>query len=602
MEPRDFLVALGTGGVRHTKQYATNNEMREGSFLDHLTGTESILSAWDCPTHLCHAGLFHSIYGTESFQAFSVPLTTEARSRVRGVIGERAEMLAFVNCVMERDSLDRAVARFHANARNRDLLRATVDDSQSAFTIATRPGRRGDSVTHDPRTGSRKAEVPAQGVALTAQQLLELLTLHLADWLQQVVQENAEHKSGEKKMSHSVGGQEGFYVIPPGGYWGIRHVAYQQMAEIVGGAAMEMYSRVQSLIDAGVTAPAYWVAGKMSKEALQEWDGRGTDRAVLAQPTSGGAPPAPALSAEQVRKFRQEGFCMVPNFFNADEVEAMRRQVQAFKREGMMYDQAAADTDGQNYQFHWLSEVSHLFRALPWAERVQSAVTSLLAHPHIEVHLDQMFLKPAGTGTGTTYHQDNGYFTISDPLKGTGMWIAIDQATEENGTMRVVPRSHLGPTLEHRRDAKSAQLITCEDHVNEAETVPCVLEPGGVVFFCYGVIHGTKENHSAMDRSGVAYHFVSSDHIVGEQTGHQHRQLVGRSRSGDIADGGKSEYGESMVGRWETEVASTVSDPSPQRPSDFALGRIQPRPFFKAMVKKYHERNKETGRVPSSRL
>ena len=42
----------------------------------------------------------------------------------------------------------------------------------------------------------------------------------------------------------------------------------------------------------------------------------------------------------------------------------------------------------------------------------------------------QMFLKPAHVGLGTAYHQDNGYFGISDPLKGTGMWIAVDPATE----------------------------------------------------------------------------------------------------------------------------------------------------------------------------
>ena len=90
------------------------------------------------------------------------------------------------------------------------------------------------------------------------------------------------------------------------------------------------------------------------------------------------------------------------------------------------------------------------------------------------------------------------------------MWIAVDEATEENGTMSIIPRSHLGPTLEHRRDEGAEQLITCLDAVDIDEAVPCVLEPGGVVFFCYGVVHGTSRNESSLERSGVAYHFVST--------------------------------------------------------------------------------------------
>jgi ectoine hydroxylase-related dioxygenase (phytanoyl-CoA dioxygenase family) len=97
----------------------------------------------------------------------------------------------------------------------------------------------------------------------------------------------------------------------------------------------------------------------------------------------------------------------------------------------------------------------------------------------------QMFLKPPHKGLGTAFHQDNGCtqpctiarnrvcncsvrsncemysdFGISDPLKGTGMWIAVDPATEENGTMRIVPKTHLEPTLKHRRCATTHHALT----------------------------------------------------------------------------------------------------------------------------------------------
>jgi ectoine hydroxylase-related dioxygenase (phytanoyl-CoA dioxygenase family) len=75
-------------------------------------------------------------------------------------------------------------------------------------------------------------------------------------------------------------------------------------------------------------------------------------------------------------------------------------------------------------------------------------------------------------------------------------------------TQKTVLSQHLGPTFEHRRDGAVEQLITCVDEIDEDAAVPCVLEPVGVVFFCYGVVHGTGINLSGAERSGVAYHFV----------------------------------------------------------------------------------------------
>ena len=56
---------------------------------------------------------------------------------------------------------------------------------------------------------------------------------------------------------------------------------------------------------------------------------------------------------------------------------------------------------------------------------------------HFVRQLDHIFLKPAHTGIGTDWHQDNAYFKISDPTKGTAMWIALHDAHIENGTLHL---------------------------------------------------------------------------------------------------------------------------------------------------------------------
>src|SRR5262249_59273689 len=95
----DFLVGLGVEKVGHTGQ----------SFLAHLIGVYRLMEARGCSEELCRAGMFHSIYGTERFQGFTLPL--ERRPEVRALIGERAERLAYLNCAVDRSSLDRALER-----------------------------------------------------------------------------------------------------------------------------------------------------------------------------------------------------------------------------------------------------------------------------------------------------------------------------------------------------------------------------------------------------------------------------------------------------------------------------------------------------------
>src|SRR6478752_7167561 len=94
-----YLAKLGTERVAHT----------DGTFLEHLIAVYRDLEKWGADEALCRAGMFHSMYGTERFQKFSLPISQ--REEVRQLIGERAEQLAYLNCAMDRTSLDREIER-----------------------------------------------------------------------------------------------------------------------------------------------------------------------------------------------------------------------------------------------------------------------------------------------------------------------------------------------------------------------------------------------------------------------------------------------------------------------------------------------------------
>lgn len=79
------------------------------SLLDHLVGTHDLLEAWGAEPAVCAGGLFHSVYGTESYQASAVPL--DLRPAVRAVLGERAERLAYLFGAMEKATYSESVFR-----------------------------------------------------------------------------------------------------------------------------------------------------------------------------------------------------------------------------------------------------------------------------------------------------------------------------------------------------------------------------------------------------------------------------------------------------------------------------------------------------------
>jgi ectoine hydroxylase-related dioxygenase (phytanoyl-CoA dioxygenase family) len=118
------------------------------------------------------------------------------------------------------------------------------------------------------------------------------------------------------------------------------------------------------------------------------------------------------MTAEQVQHFREHGYVTVPTFFDARETAAIRAEVERLQREGYLRN-VATDGDGKttsrtthNLQLCPMYRQSPLFRALPFAGKVVGAVRALLGDPLI-LHLDQVFLKPGKTGTGTQWHQDN---------------------------------------------------------------------------------------------------------------------------------------------------------------------------------------------------
>jgi ectoine hydroxylase-related dioxygenase (phytanoyl-CoA dioxygenase family) len=72
----------------------------------------------------------------------------------------------------------------------------------------------------------------------------------------------------------------------------------------------------------------------------------------------------------------------------------------------------------------------------------------------VRVWHDQVQVKPARVGGPTTWHQDHPYWPVIQPADLVSAWVALEDATLENGCMRMVPRSHKWGAYKGRRHGR----------------------------------------------------------------------------------------------------------------------------------------------------
>lgn len=258
----------------------------------------------------------------------------------------------------------------------------------------------------------------------------------------------------------------------------------------------------------------------------------------------------------QLQQYREQGYVAMPGFFDDREVKAMQLELAELQRDGLLRN-VATDGDGkttsqtiQNLQVCPLSPKSEFFRSLPFCPKVIAAIQQCLGDP-IQQQLDQIFLKPAGHGAGTSWHQDNAYFSIPDPIQGVGMWVAMHDASVANGTMHMIPGIYR-EKLTHTRDGGSDHHVRC--YPNEDKAMPVEMKAGGALFFNYGVPHCTKANTTNKPRAGLALHFVRAG--VADRPNHK---LPGPILTGPNACDGKTAWGLPVTGTWEQQVARKLA-------------------------------------------
>jgi len=137
---------------------------------------------------------------------------------------------------------------------------------------------------------------------------------------------------------------------------------------------------------------------------------------------------------------------------------------------------------------------------------IVDAVEEILG-PDLDCFQSQFIFKNPGV-IGQPWHQDSLYFDFTLQPQ-VGVWVALSEATLENGCLWVLPGSHKEPIHRHVRDRRpeaNKGYLEIVDH-DFGKRVPVTMDAGDVLFFHSFLMHMSTDNVSNSRRAAMVYHY-----------------------------------------------------------------------------------------------
>src|ERR1051326_768690 len=221
------------------------------------------------------------------------------------------------------------------------------------------------------------------------------------------------------------------------------------------------------------------------------------------------------LSQQQMEQFQRDGFLVVPNFLNATELTDVKTDIDRICRAkanltrdegGFNVEKVGGDAFDHTKTALRPGMLRKIQGAVYYVPAVQKVFTSKkmldcmedIMGPNVYYHSSKVMFKPAKGGSPKPWHQDAAYWKDYEPSQVT-VWIAIDDATEENGCVWAIPGSHKLGLVPHVH--QELQVPESEIDPKKAAAVP--VKAGGLLIFHSLVLHMSKANTSDKPRCAI---------------------------------------------------------------------------------------------------
>lgn len=254
------------------------------------------------------------------------------------------------------------------------------------------------------------------------------------------------------------------------------------------------------------------------------------------------------LTSEQIEQFQTNGFLVISSFLSSAECSQLKDQaativhsfdltstLAAFEKSQLSLEEYYLKNKQRICLFfepsffqqpdlikiekreHFVKKISYalheddpVFQAFSNQLRLKTLVTQL--GTDLPLAIQSMYLfKPPFIGSEVSCHQDST-FLLTEPDSLIGLWFALDDATQQNGCLWVIPRGHQSPLKARYAKNQEGKLIysILEEEPWDLESmIPLEVQKGSLIILHGRLPHMSLANHSSNPRQAYSLHWVS---------------------------------------------------------------------------------------------
>jgi len=214
------------------------------------------------------------------------------------------------------------------------------------------------------------------------------------------------------------------------------------------------------------------------------------------------------ISQDQIKSYRDNGFLVVDDFLNSEELEIWREAVTeaVTERNGRKMPSKSTRTgedDGINEDAQYFGKVfdqllnlwqtNKKVKSLLLNEGIGKMVADLAGWEGTRVWHDQALIKKPWANP-TSWHLDTPFWSFTD-RSALSVWIALDDATLENGCLYFIPGSYQKTGFNNAGIGKNMDAIfDVYPELRDSSSVPATMKAGSCSFHNGLTIHGAGPN------------------------------------------------------------------------------------------------------------
>jgi phytanoyl-CoA hydroxylase len=228
---------------------------------------------------------------------------------------------------------------------------------------------------------------------------------------------------------------------------------------------------------------------------------------------------------QAVGEYDRHGFLIIPDLLDPALLAAARAESVAICRgdrgeiDGVEPAGADEDDDAVLRRYlciHFPHKISALARDIAAMPAAAEALTGVIG-PNVKMMQSMLFIKSEGR-PGQAWHQDETHIPTRDRSL-TAVWIALDDATVENGCLWVIPASHGAGVLYPDRDQDDPRFDCTREaygfRFREDDAVPIELPAGAALVFDGYLLHRSLPNTGRHGmRRALVNHYMSAESLL----------------------------------------------------------------------------------------